>query len=114
MITETLLPAVQAIQTWAESRPWVSRVWIFGSRLRGTQRIDSDLDVAMEIDPIQPDETSFASWMRLHRSWKSELEGRTSFIVDLHQYDFDNEGSKILQYVSCCSSLVYERNKSAT
>ena len=38
-----------ALRSWAQGEPNVKRAWIFGSRARGDQRDDSDLDVAVEI-----------------------------------------------------------------
>jgi predicted nucleotidyltransferase len=60
---------------WAASKPFVKRLWVFGSRAIGTQRPDSDLDVAIEIDPVRPaDATAFASFHYRHVRWLSEIQ----------------------------------------
>lgn len=41
----------ELVITWAKADPVITRAWIYGSRWKGTNRPDSDLDVAVEIDP---------------------------------------------------------------
>lgn len=51
--------------TWAQSAPEIKRAWIFGSYAYGTPRADSDLDVAIEIQPDAIDHWGlFTFWMR--------------------------------------------------
>lgn len=42
---------VETVRAWASERPPISRAWIFGSRAKGSARHDSDLDVAVEVEP---------------------------------------------------------------
>jgi predicted nucleotidyltransferase len=41
---------LDVIDRWALTQPWLQNVWIFGSRVRGDNRPDSDLDVLVEAD----------------------------------------------------------------
>ncbi len=53
------------VATWAQSAPEIKRAWIFGSYAYGTPRADSDLDVAIEIQPDAIDHWGlFTFWMR--------------------------------------------------
>ncbi|MBN1239185.1 MAG: nucleotidyltransferase domain-containing protein [Gammaproteobacteria bacterium] len=40
------LDIVRRLQDWATSKPEIRSLWLFGSRVRGTPRSDSDLDIA--------------------------------------------------------------------
>ena len=37
-----------AVARWASTQPLIRKAYLFGSRVRGTHRSDSDLDVAVE------------------------------------------------------------------
>ena len=84
-------------------------MWVFGSRLRGTYRDDSDLDVALEIDPLPKDEDVLTSWIPESSAWETELGNLVPYRVDLQLFDLDDPKSAIVRYVSCCSMLLYVR-----
>lgn len=90
---------------WAEEKANIRRFWIYGSRLRGTQRDDSDLDVAIEIDTIESmdERIDFGATRTL---WKKELESLTpNWIVQVEMHGTP----KVDQFVACCGMLVYVR-----
>ena len=62
-----------ALKNWAQATACIRLVWIFGSRVRGEGRHNSDLDVAVEIDPIGRDELAQPGWMELSPGWRAEL-----------------------------------------
>lgn len=109
MIEDALFSTIQTLRSWAESQPHVRRLWIFGSRLKGTQRVDSDLDIAMEVDPVGGDETAAVTWVAHRQEWERALAMLTRYNVQLHEFDSTNPTSKVVGYVSCCSVLVYAR-----
>lgn len=43
------------VAQWAASEPLIRTAWVFGSRVSGTQRSDSDVDVAVEVDTLSGD-----------------------------------------------------------
>jgi predicted nucleotidyltransferase len=45
---------------WAASIPNVKAAYLFGSRAKGTSRVDSDLDVAIA---LEGDDEGFADWI---------------------------------------------------
>jgi predicted nucleotidyltransferase len=62
---------------WARQKPLIKRVFVFGSRVRGDHRPDSDIDIAVELDPNHfqgVDESGgLATWMFETEAWKDEL-----------------------------------------
>lgn len=66
---------LQTLYNWAESKPFVKRLWVFGSRTRGDHKPDSDLDVAIEINAIRPSDSSpYVSFRFRHKGWVAEIE----------------------------------------
>ena len=51
---------VRIVARWAASNPNVKAAYLFGSRVKGTSRADSDLDVAIA---LEGDEEGFAHWV---------------------------------------------------
>jgi Predicted nucleotidyltransferases len=109
MIDDHLFEAMKRLREWAQHRSYVRRLWVFGSRLKGIQRDDSDLDVAMEIDPLGNDETVDVAWVCHRQEWEADMTQLVSYEVQLHAYDIANRASPIVGYVGCCAALVYER-----
>jgi hypothetical protein len=112
MLEPHLFDACAILRVWAENNGFVRRLWVYGSRLRGTQRSDSDLDVAIEIDLVGTDQTASGSWIPNSAIWKTELQAQLQclqYTLDLQLYDGSIPGSKMVQYINCCSTLVYER-----
>lgn len=109
MIDDNLLQLVIVLRDWAAENPFVRRLWVFGSRLRGNQRDDSDIDVALEIDPIGNDEIPLTSWISSSDRWREELQPKLPHQLDLQFYDSTDQKSHVVQYINCCSALIYER-----
>lgn len=95
--------------SWAQATPNVRRVWLFGSRVKGTHRPDSDLDVAVEIDAVGNDETPFDTWVGEAAGWKSQLQLRITAALDLQWFDPDGSTPKIQAALGDAASLIYER-----
>jgi len=41
-----------SIARWAAENPEVRRVWVFGSRAKGTHGPNSEIDIAVELEPV--------------------------------------------------------------
>jgi predicted nucleotidyltransferase len=107
-VTSEFLTFVPRFSEWAASKRRIRRAWVYGSRLRGTQASDSDIDLALEIDQLETDEETLADWMFESSEWQKELQALVPFKVQLEWYG--GEGTpKITQYIACCSMLVFER-----
>ena len=72
-MTEDIEQLVQIIQNWATTIPCNIKVYLFGSRINGTPRIDSDLDIGMELIDINNPEERMRIWFRLHDYWHKQL-----------------------------------------
>lgn len=109
------LTEIQALLiAWATQKPLVSRLWLFGSRVRGDHRPDSDVDVAIELDMSAAkgvDESGgMATWAFDTKPWKPELEGLFSLVVDLQRYKA-RKTNVIQTGLDQSSILVYEKQK---
>ena len=106
-VDDELFSIIRDLRAWAAQKAFVRRLWVFGSRLRGMQRPDSDLDVALEIEAVGNDENALTSWLSVSASCKSEIQCLCPFSIDLQV--FDSSAPHVVQYVHFCSMLVYER-----
>lgn len=72
-----------AIREWAAQNPLIVAVHLFGSRVRGTARPDSDLDVAIDVgfgdDAMQ-------TWIIHKGGWEQELRAATQLQVNVDFY----------------------------
>ena len=64
---------IDAIRGWAALHPVIRRAWVFGSRVRGSERPDSDLDAAIEHASMPGDSGPFATWIGKAQIWRDEL-----------------------------------------
>jgi predicted nucleotidyltransferase len=106
---------IQALlSTWAAKTPLVKRLWLFGSRVRGEQREDSDVDVAIELDMTAvkgiDESAGMATWAFDTMTWKPELELLLSMVVDLQHYK-SGETNIIQAGLDRSSVLVYEKSQ---
>jgi predicted nucleotidyltransferase len=81
-LPEPLAASAAAIQEWAQHQPAVSAVFLFGSRLKGTNRLDSDLDVAVTFDVPERDEPDIF-WIDHKGRWENELTQCVGLTIDL-------------------------------
>ena len=104
-VDNELFVTIPRIQAWAGSQSTIRRVWTFGSRLRGSQQTESDLDISIEIDPLSTDEEAQIVWMDAKAGWLAELALLAPYKIHLEMYGTP----KIAEYLACCSMLIYER-----
>ena len=97
------------LREWASATPCVRKVWIFGSRATGTFRDNSDLDVAVQIDPINRDETAYASWFHEKGGWQAQLQRQLNVKLDLEWFDPSGSTPTIAKGLSEGSVVIYER-----
>ncbi len=99
----------QQLSSWASSVPCVRRLWIYGSRIRGDNRPNSDLDVALEIDPNGNDETAEVSFISTASAWRAQLKPHIPFKLHLQWYDSEGSYVEVQRGVEASGVLVYER-----
>jgi len=108
-----LAPIVEEFQAWATNNPLVLRIWLFGSRTREDYRPDSDLDVAVELDPSMftgADESGgIATWAFETKGWKEELQSLSPYNIQLEQY-LPEQTPRIKKALDRSSRLIYEKS----
>ncbi len=108
------LPAKVAdhLRQWAGSTHEIQRMWLFGSRARGTGRADSDIDVAIEIfgwDSDDPDirGEALANWIFNADGWRDQLRSSSPLPVDLNPVSVEDE--RVWPAVQCDGMLIFSR-----
>ena len=72
-----LIPLVRIIAEWLKSVPGVRRLYLYGSRVRGDHRSDSDVDLRIfRDDDLDADDSTADWWTHQHKSHFAELEDR--------------------------------------
>ena len=106
---ETVIDDRETLVSWAQITPCIRRMWLFGSRVKGTHRPDSDLDVAIEIDAHGNDETPFDSWIGEAATWKAQLQPRVGVALDLEWFDPHGSTPRVQTALAESAILIYER-----
>jgi len=75
-----------AVANWASTQPLIRKAYLFGSRVRGTHRPNSDLDVAIEIFTMLGDENPLTTWTCEAQRLKASISGVVPVIIDLNWY----------------------------
>jgi predicted nucleotidyltransferase len=80
----------KVLGNWASKYPLIYRVHLFGSRARGSQKVDSDIDIAIELEynllPDVDEDEVLAIWTRYADDWEDELKTLLPFNLDLEYY----------------------------
>lgn len=85
-MTEAINPGWKmTIAEWAASKPPISEVFLFGSRVKGVHRPDSDLNVAIRIEAGA--ESPLTTWIYEGRGWCEELDALLNVSVHLQMMD---------------------------
>ena len=67
------------MREWAQCYPGIQRVYVFGSRAKGTARFCSDLDIALVLDEAHGNQLSELIVHR--RGWQIELTQALGIVV---------------------------------
>ena len=104
----------RTIADWASGKKLIKRVYVFGSRARSDYRPDSDLDIAVELDPAEfpgSDESGgLATWMFETGDWQAEVQTLVGYVVDLEQLVDMTATPTIAKGVAASSRLAYEKS----
>lgn len=107
-----LSDAARRVARWARREPLVLRVYFFGSRVKGMYRPESDLDVAIEIDPEQvPTDTDaelISCWFAHKGQWQKALQSRLAMPVDL-DWHHPRRCDAVRRGLAEAGRLVYEK-----
>jgi predicted nucleotidyltransferase len=108
-MTDIQRSAADSIAQWAAENPEVRFVWVFGSRAKNTHRADSDIDIAVELEPVADSEETLTRWIAHADLMKSQLQSRIAPKVDLEWFDPDGSTPNIEAALNDAKMLVYER-----
>ena len=108
-----VLPQIATLlATWARGKLLVKRVYLFGSRVRGDHGPNSDIDIAVELDPAVfqgVDESGgLVTWMCETKGWKEELQKLIPLKIQLERYHPDQTRT-VGKGLAQSSQLVYEK-----
>jgi predicted nucleotidyltransferase len=105
-----LAPIRTIVARWAASQPLITRAWIFGSRVRGTARTDSDVDVAIEVCALPGDAEPLATFISEADRLRRSIQALLPFKVDLQWHGGPVETPAIHAGLNQSSILVYHAN----
>lgn len=74
--------AATMVAKWASNQKQIKTVYFFGSRVRNEHRIDSDLDIAIELIYTEPD-TALANWMFESEKFEQSISEMLPWTIDL-------------------------------
>ena len=82
------------LRAWAKSKPTVRALYVFGSRARGNNRPDSDLDLAFNLEERYGNQLS--ELVSNADAWRGELAGLTGLRIKDLILSLDPEASERL------------------
>ena len=99
-----------SIVRWATEVPEVRRVWVSQSRATGGHRPNSDIDIAIELEPVGDSEETLTRWLFHADLWESQLQRRIAAKIDLEWFDPDGSTRTIEAGLNEPRALMYERS----
>jgi len=105
---------LQQLTEIAIATPVIKRMWVFGSRYKGTHTDASDLDLAIEVEWVKGQmlgvcENSGALWAATLPKFEDAMIGVCPWELDLHQYADATDSPNIHQYLQDASAQIYEK-----
>lgn len=100
---------IELLRLWAARTPIVKRVWLFGSRICGDYRHDSDLDVAVEHGVAPGDSDLFTTGLMEPSAWRNQLQPQARLRLDIQSY-IPGDTLVVEAGVRKCSRLIFERS----
>ena len=98
----------------AKATPEIKRIWIFGSRYKGTHHDGSDLDLAVEVEWVEGRmlgvcENSISLWSAALPKFKGEMQSNCPWLLDIQQYAGALDTPIIHSYIEEASRLIYQK-----
>jgi predicted nucleotidyltransferase len=108
-LNEELRAWSNIIADWARSNQYVSEVWFFGSRARGSNSEESDLDVAIVMAGSDA-ETRYNDWFDFKSEWRAALQALLPVTLDLQLGDSDFSKERVWPAIQREGLLVFRRD----
>ena len=76
------------IVEWAVKHPEILRIFLYGSRARGDNRPDSDIDLAIQMHaPADPDDGTYSVWSNFIANYRDASQLELTSDVHLEWYE---------------------------
>ncbi|WP_425333010.1 nucleotidyltransferase domain-containing protein [Cupriavidus pinatubonensis] len=95
------------VAEWAAKYPFIGKVWLFGSRVRGNAHARSDLDVAVALCEAI-DKPCMAACLFHNDIMSLTLQAMLPMTLDLQWYEGASSTPILHRALSNCSLVVYE------
>lgn len=101
------------ILEWAAHHQEIKAVYLYGSRARGNNRPDSDIDIGIVVNRYRGDSNTLATWTCEECRLKNDLRSELSSPLDLQWYDkereqlHDGETSNVYDGIQADGILLY-------
>lgn len=96
-----------AVLAWAERTPSILEVRLYGSFLKGTACLDSDLDLAVTVAETNQ-EDRFTTFFFEQDEWARDLARATGLKPHIEPYDADY-APRVFGFCQECSQLIFVR-----
>ncbi len=96
----------QKITEWAKDHPDIKCIYLYGSRARGDNRPDSDIDLAVEMKP-NDEESIYTTWIYWHRDYLQAPDLHLTHEVQLEWYEKNAGLEKVGPGVEKDGLLIY-------
>lgn len=110
VMSRDLERAAAVLRAWAKTTPSVRHIYLYGSRISGESRSESDLNVAIDLDAQPSDGDPMTTFICQARQWRAQLKGRTPFELDIQLLDANNT-PRVRSGVESTGILIYIRAK---
>ncbi|WP_041575000.1 nucleotidyltransferase family protein [Xanthobacter versatilis] len=99
----------ELVREWAGSQPLIAEVWLFGSRAKGAERGDSDMDLAIVL-AADTENLRLAYWIECADAWKQQLSEVLSVTISINHLDWSRSTGIVLDAVRDHGQRLYLRS----
>jgi uncharacterized protein len=101
--------AKNLLTEWAKSKPCITKMWLYGSRIKGTYLDDSDLDIAIEFHFDDGNESFLSQMIHALHKYRKGLKSLLNVTPHLEYYGGAEETPHIHRYITTESRLIYTK-----
>lgn len=103
--------AARIVSEWCKGKRFIRRAYFFGSRVKGTQRPGSDLDIAIALMPSLDESGGLSTWMTQSDKWREELSALLPYKVQI-EWGGAEQTKVIAGALAEASLLIYQKGTS--